>query len=338
MFLDTCLTILDIAEKTTKLFDWFTGLSSGDEMSSTVKTLSKNNAKIERLSDKILYAPNLQQAVNKESPQILSNQKQIYDLVNPFAEALETDVLASAVVSTPEKLRKAFKKDPWELLIDVRPANRTKRPNNPDLIPIMFIDNGLQYIGWQTRGTLPILFNCDFEYNGSLYVPSNNDKQVNKNKEAPGVLTKEEEEDIEVKLANDLCTWFSEYASTEGFYIFPNIPDGKLTNALEKFTINYEEMILALIDCTSSGSAADFLAFGVLGAYYHNSWNSDQPGFHFIPYKEFSKRNFFERGIDEISVGKGASLRCKGSKLKRSKLILILSGIAAITKKYTMFR
>src|SRR4051812_22425122 len=138
MLLETFLTILNVAEKATKIYDWFTGVSSGDKMNATMRSLSKSKSEVHRLSDKVLYAPNFQQAINKEGTEFLANEKKIHDLLNPVAEALETDVLASAVISTPEKLRNAFKKDPWELLLDIRPADRTKKPSNPDLIPITF--------------------------------------------------------------------------------------------------------------------------------------------------------------------------------------------------------
>jgi formylglycine-generating enzyme required for sulfatase activity len=39
---------------------------------------------------------------------------------------------------------------------------RTKRPDNPDLVAILFTDSGISYIGWQTKGALPILFGCDY--------------------------------------------------------------------------------------------------------------------------------------------------------------------------------
>lgn len=135
MFLDTCLSILDVAQKATdvagkatKLCDWFTGVSAGEHMNSVVNQLAGNNSRVERLSDRVWYAPNLQQAINQEGNKQLQNNQQIFDLINPVAEALGTDVLASAVISTPDKLKQAFKKDPWELLIEVRPATVLKNP------------------------------------------------------------------------------------------------------------------------------------------------------------------------------------------------------------------
>ncbi len=59
-------------------------------------------------------------------------------------------------------MRKAFEKNPFEVLIEARPINRIVKPNNPDLIPVLFYDSGIYYVGWQTSGALPILFDCNY--------------------------------------------------------------------------------------------------------------------------------------------------------------------------------
>ena len=186
MFLETCLSILNVAEKATRIYDWFTGVSAGEKKNSNVDSLAKNKSQIVRLSDRVLYAPSFHQVSSNEQARALNDNKKIYDLLDPMAQALETEVLASAVISTPEKLRSAFNKDPWEVLLDIRPVERTKKSSNPDLIPISFHDNNLQYIGWQTRGALPILFNCQFESNGNIWAPTPKVQKLNSRpKEVP---------------------------------------------------------------------------------------------------------------------------------------------------------
>lgn len=56
-----------------------------------------------------------------------------------------------------------------------------------------------------------------------------------------------------------------------GYYVI-NIPDHKLRNALVSFKIPDDETVIALIDCTLSGSCKDGLAICESGIYWHNSW------------------------------------------------------------------
>ena len=47
---------------------------------------------------------------------------------------------------------------------------RARRPTNPTLVDIDVVDGGTEYIGWQTNGTLPILFNCEYDHEKGLFV------------------------------------------------------------------------------------------------------------------------------------------------------------------------
>ena len=171
---------VSVGEKVVRAYNWFTGVSSGDQMTQSIQTVERARSKIIRLSDNVLYAPDLQQAISHDGTTRFQDQKRVHDMVHPLAEALDTQVLSSAIVSTPDLLQKAFGKNPWEVLIDIRPAGRTTPPNNPDLVPISFFDGNIQYIGWQTRGALPSLFNCEFETQGSLLVPAKKSQPAQK--------------------------------------------------------------------------------------------------------------------------------------------------------------
>jgi formylglycine-generating enzyme required for sulfatase activity len=123
----------------------------------------------ERLSDKILYAPDMQAVHDTtQSRQRVEHLRNVLEYLEPVQKALDEDILSSAIVLTPDKMQQALNKSPWEVLIDVRPANLVTKPNNPDLLPILFAHSGMHYIGWQMRGTLPILFNCEFD---ELWLP-----------------------------------------------------------------------------------------------------------------------------------------------------------------------
>lgn len=51
--------------------------------------------------------------------------------------------------------------NPWAVLEDIRPQHLTVRHPNPDKVPVLFAHSGVRYIGWQMRGALPVLFNCE---------------------------------------------------------------------------------------------------------------------------------------------------------------------------------
>ncbi len=161
---ETCLAVLNVADQATRLFDWFTGVSMGDQLKRALAELESTKAEVRRLSEHVLYSPGVQQVFSTSGPsRLLEGDEHVSTLLVPLSESLGTEMLATAVVSTPIQLREAFQKDPWEVLVEVRPVARAKHPPNPDLVPVIFTDSGVAYVGWQARGALPLLLGCDFE-------------------------------------------------------------------------------------------------------------------------------------------------------------------------------
>lgn len=173
MDLSSILTIVSILDKSKGLYDWFTGLSRGDQLKKSVIALESTKAPITRLSDKVLWAPSFIEASGHSSRTISlkpSDAELVRKLSNS-AEAYQGDTLISAISASPPRLREAFANDPFQVLIDARPEHRAARPPDPDLVPIRFCEAGQYYIGWQKRGVLPSLFDCDFEQRGKLTLP-----------------------------------------------------------------------------------------------------------------------------------------------------------------------
>jgi formylglycine-generating enzyme required for sulfatase activity len=151
---------------------------------------TSHNAKIadsfERLSDRILYAPNLEAIKDNNT----SRQRQVDDLrqvresLDPLQKALGGDLLSSAVILTPEKMQKAFDSDPWQVLIDIRPLARATKPNNPDMVPFLFEEKGAQYIGWQIKGVLPMMFECQYS---EIWTPSSANAQQTTNTQTASI-------------------------------------------------------------------------------------------------------------------------------------------------------
>jgi len=126
---------------------------------------------IERLSPHIFYAPDVQAIKdnNLSRQQQDSALRQTRESLDPLQKALGGDLLSSAVIWTPEKMQQAFDQDPWQVLIDVRPVARAAKPNNADMIPFLFDEAGTQYIGWQIKGVLPMMFDCHYN---EIWTPS----------------------------------------------------------------------------------------------------------------------------------------------------------------------
>jgi len=131
----------------------------------------KLDQKIERIAERILYAPNLQVVIdtNQTTQQVYRDHKQIHDALEPVQRALNQDILSSAMILTPEKMQQALITNPFEVLCDPRPLNffdRSRMP--PEGVPVLFEIDGTKYLGWQLKGTLPSLFNCRYD---DLWIP-----------------------------------------------------------------------------------------------------------------------------------------------------------------------
>ncbi|MEZ5670986.1 MAG: SUMF1/EgtB/PvdO family nonheme iron enzyme [Thiotrichaceae bacterium] len=134
------------------------------------RNLEGIHTKFEQLSEHIVYAKSLNavEDVTRSRQQKIEDLREARQFLEPVQRALGQDIVSSAIVVTPERMQRVLQKNPWEVLIDVRPVSFASRPSHPDLVPIMFIHNNLQYIGWQTRGMLPIMFDCELN---ELWLP-----------------------------------------------------------------------------------------------------------------------------------------------------------------------
>jgi len=136
-----------------------------------VSHLGGIKAGLERLSDSILYAPNLHvvQDVQQTQQRRVDDLRTVRERLDPVQRALGSEILSSAIILTPEIMQQALAKNPWEVLCEVRPVDffeAHKLP--PEGVPVLFEHQGVRYMGWQMRGTLPILFNCRYE---ELWLP-----------------------------------------------------------------------------------------------------------------------------------------------------------------------
>ena len=122
-------------------------------------------AQIEKLTDGIYYAPSVQQVRTLCPTTPVTDRKALVQAIQPLRDRLQTEMLLTAVRSTPRKLREAFNNNPWKVLMDIRPITRASRSDaqNPDLVPVLFSEDGIDYLGWQMQGALAVLLDCEFD-------------------------------------------------------------------------------------------------------------------------------------------------------------------------------
>lgn len=166
-------TVLDLHHKISAVLR---GNSSSNSMESSISRiateLGRVRLQVERLSDHILYLPNQEgvRDLTRSSQHRTHNLREVRGYLEPIQQALQEDMVSSSMITTPDRLLKAMKKSPWDVLVDIRPAYRAEAPTNSALMPVLFQDSGVHYVGWTPRGALPGMFDC--EYN-ELWLPEN---------------------------------------------------------------------------------------------------------------------------------------------------------------------
>lgn len=128
---------------------------------------------IERLSDNIFFAPNIHviQQLNQQPQRYITDLREVRQYLEPIQQVVGGQILSSSMIVSPDKLQVAFKRNPWEVLDYIRPANLATPHSNPDMVPVLFSHSNTQFIGWQLRGALPILLDCKYE---DIWTPTDN--------------------------------------------------------------------------------------------------------------------------------------------------------------------
>ena len=82
--------------------------------------LQETNASLERLSDNIVYAPDVQ--VVRDTNQARQNAVRDHEQLKDYLEPLQASfgrIVSSQMIITPDKMQKAKLKDPWEILQEI---------------------------------------------------------------------------------------------------------------------------------------------------------------------------------------------------------------------------
>lgn len=159
--LNTIISLVDLYGKVS-------GILKGNSSKQVLDRIANN---VERLSDKILYASNIQVVQHIDQQQQRSvDLRSVRQYLEPVQRAIGGEILSSAMIVTPDKMQVALGKNPWEVLDNIRPVSFAVPHANPDMVPVLFPHDNTEYIGWQLRGTLPMLFGCYYE---DLWTPAN---------------------------------------------------------------------------------------------------------------------------------------------------------------------
>jgi hypothetical protein len=162
--LGTILSIAGIVTDAFSAYKFGSTLVKGDETKPVLGALERIDARLERLNDNILYAPGIEGLRDTTgSPKRTIDLRDVRASLEPVQAALGEEIVSSELISTPDKMQHAMTANPWAVLEDIRPQHFAVRPSNPDKVPVLFEHNGVRYIGWQMRGALPQLFNCELQ-------------------------------------------------------------------------------------------------------------------------------------------------------------------------------
>lgn len=162
--LETALGIVNGLDKLKGLYDWCTGISMRDRMKQMVAELESQRREVRRLSDQVLYCPSVQQITTVVGTlDQISKEAEVKTMLEPLGRALESECLATAVVSVPYDLKSALERDTRQVLADVRPLPEVLKPPFEQMVPVIFTDKGTRYVGWQMPFVLQSLFGCKFK-------------------------------------------------------------------------------------------------------------------------------------------------------------------------------
>jgi hypothetical protein len=158
----TILSVVGGVSEAINIYKFGSTLAKGSDAGRVLGALERIHATVERLSDNILYAPGIEGfSPAAGSAHRLNGLREVRALLEPVQAALGGEIVSSGLIETPDKMERAMLENPWAVLEDIRPQHLAVRQANPDKVPVLFVHHGVRYIGWQMRGALPVLFNCE---------------------------------------------------------------------------------------------------------------------------------------------------------------------------------
>jgi hypothetical protein len=113
----------------------------------------------------------------------------------------------------------------------------------------------------------------------------------------------------------------------DDLHLAPDIPPRKLATARRTCQVPADEVILALVDATVTGTARAALLLGRAGLYYHNDHGSKVVGAGMIPYVDLLGRKFERASWSEVSLDRGEFFNRSGSQVTADRLVELLTAV-----------
>jgi len=145
------LSLLEGFSIASEAYKHFSTLVFGDKQEEYLKQIAADvrdtKTHIERLSDTILYAVNLDGVqMMGENNRYINNLKIIHQILEPLQKAVNQPILSSALVTAPPQIaEQRF----YGIVRDISPYPHIVRPLAEGIIPVLFVNEGKAYVGWQ---------------------------------------------------------------------------------------------------------------------------------------------------------------------------------------------
>jgi hypothetical protein len=166
--LETALSIWEIASRTHDTYKCLSSLVFGNKQEQYLQQIAADmtdlKVHIERLSDTMLYAVNLEgvRAAKQENQNYINDLREIRQLLEPIQQALQQPLLASAMVTAPPAGEEF--KPPRHALTYISPLEYVTIPliDNWDGVPVLFKEQDRYFVGWQSPGRLSKQLGCEY--------------------------------------------------------------------------------------------------------------------------------------------------------------------------------
>jgi hypothetical protein len=162
--IEQILNIMNLGGSIGSVYSAISAIGTGTFQERVIELLEKQNQSLIRLSEGILYSPashNVAFTSNSKEREVADIHR-IREMLVPVQKTLRSEILSSAIIYTPDKLREEFNLDPWNGLHDIRPARLSNLDKSSDWIALAFEFDNQIFIGWQKKGMLNSILGVSF--------------------------------------------------------------------------------------------------------------------------------------------------------------------------------
>jgi len=156
--ISTSITLFGIGKN---VYDWITGHTVSSQ-------LEQITSKLEKI-DNHLYLLSKQEVWDTSKPeqQIIEDLRLIREAVLPIRRALNSEVVISRPIASPDRLKRYFPSNPEEILFDIGPLeggdDPDRRHSDPTLVPVAFSKEGRGFKGFIKTGYLRDSLDCEYK-------------------------------------------------------------------------------------------------------------------------------------------------------------------------------